>query len=140
MYLWQIEYNDIFSFEKNIPVVNRFKLCIFDRLNTTNSYIIKCDIMLWIALNYVSLTDWIQRHDPSAIRRIVVNRFKLCIFDRLNTTLLRKFVSKIRLWIALNYVSLTDWIQPLQWLASGCHVVNRFKLCIFDRLNTTPMI
>ena len=62
MYLWQIEYNK------------------------KNEYIIA--IKLWIALNYVSLTDWIQRNRKFHKKQKVVNRFKLCIFDRLNTTLM----------------------------------------------------
>ena len=136
MYLWQIEYNSkqiLFflkmlwialnfvsltdwiqrfkAYNSDATVVNRFKFCIFDRLNTTSLTEILCLTELWIALNYVSLTDWIQRSNLEIAWFPVVNRFKLCIFDRLNTTffLMKKVLSL--LWIALNYVSLTDWIQ-----------------------------
>ena len=67
---------------------------------------------MWIALNYVSLTDWIQQFIEETNEDNVVNRFKLCIFDRLNTTGLYAIKPHKGLWIALNYVSLTDWIQP----------------------------
>ena len=87
MYLWQIEYNLVPILLALLIVVNRFKLCIFDRLNTTHSLCCGGMETLWIALNYVSLTDWIQP--------------RFCIF-----------ILFAQLWIALNYVSLTDWIQP----------------------------
>ena len=112
MYLWQIEYNIFCMLEVARGVVNRFKLCIFDRLNTTPSHSRMEVQRLWIALNYVSLTDWIQQNSTKLEFFAVVNRFKLCIFDRLNTTQKRN--------------SCVVWT-----------VVNRFKLCIFDRLNTT---
>ena len=111
MYLWQIEYNYVQLHQTYVLVVNRFKLCIFDRLNTTiriNKFVIA---WLWIALNYVSLTDWIQLLVDRNKISIVVNRFKLCIFDRLNTTATPEKSCFNWLWIALNYVSLTDWIQ-----------------------------
>ena len=85
MYLWQIEYNQMNIYDGNSP--------------------------LWIALNYVSLTDWIQHVIVISESVPVVNRFKLCIFDRLNTTAKDVVGTLIELWIALNYVSLTDWIQ-----------------------------
>ena len=137
MYLWQIEYNFLINLLLSWIVVNRFKLCIFDRLNTTRQFLFRLFLMLWIALNYVSLTDWIQRRTCVTFRRNVVNRFKLCIFDRLNTTHRNLFSKAIMLWIALNYVSLTDWIQRTLVGVYTNNVVNRFKLCIFDRLNTT---
>ena len=88
-------------------------------------------------LNIVSLTDWIQRMAELLYGRMVVNRFKLCIFDRLNTTDVISEIVEKKLWIALNFVSLTDWIQQLLEEAVTIIVVNRFKFCIFDRLNTT---
>ena len=60
MYLWKIEYNSSVAFA-----------------NAT---------LLWIALNYVSLKDWIQRKKELSNSLLVVNCFKLCIFERLNTT------------------------------------------------------
>ena len=137
MYLWQIEYNLYFFYYGRCLVVNRFKLCIFDRLNTTTPAAAAQTIRLWIALNYVSLTDWIQLRLYYVCVSVVVNRFKLCIFDRLNTTIQMTLSIKFLLWIALNYVSLTDWIQQFKFTYSLITVVNRFKLCIFDRLNTT---
>ena len=92
MYLWQIEYNKLPA----IPTGTE----------------------LWIALNYVSLTDWIQRVIILSFFDLVVNRFKLCIFDRLNTTQEELLSTASGLWIALNYVSLTDWIQLLSSVGS----------------------
>ena len=137
MYLWQIEYNVAERIKFRGVVVNRFKLCIFDRLNTTADEAGNIYFGLWIALNYVSLTDWIQHMRLGLRPASVVNRFKLCIFDRLNTTLRGSETVPSLLWIALNYVSLTDWIQLILFLYMYHVVVNRFKLCIFDRLNTT---
>ena len=94
---------------------------------------------MWIALNYVTLTDWIQRNRHKLVCQIVVNCFKLCNFDRLNTTHLKQLNYLKLLWIALNYVTLTDWIQPSGKCEAFCIVVNCFKLCNFDRLNTTEM-
>ena len=117
--------------------MNRFKFCIFDRLNTTLIPLQYTRFQLWIALNFVSLTDWIQLCFYASHIGLVVNRFKFCIFDRLNTTILDSVRSSLRLWIALNFVSLTDWIQHYLLCCSIELVVNRFKFCIFDRLNTT---
>ena len=111
MYLWQIEYNNTVRAWFYLIVVNRCKLCIFDRLNTTFHKKFCRIVLLWIALNYVSLTDWIQHVLCVYTFLCVVNRFKLCIFDRLNTTTFCYKIISIKLWIALNYVSLTDWIQ-----------------------------
>ena len=47
MYLWQIEYNQQGYFTRVSGVVNRFKLCIFDRLNTTHYH-------LWIVFQYIT--------------------------------------------------------------------------------------
>ena len=66
---------------------------------------------MWIALNYVSLKDWIQPIKENYADDIVVNCFKLCIFERLNTTFPKSEGESDKLWIALNYVSLKDWIQ-----------------------------
>ena len=121
-------------------VVNRFKLCIFDRLNTTHILNRSLQMSLWIALNYVSLTNWIQQRSIILISLIVVNRFKLCIFDKLNTTILKRWLYQVMLWIALNYVSLTNWIQHYSAFSANAFVVNRFKLCIFDKLNTTDSL
>ena len=140
MYLWQIEYNSQRKPFNSKFVVNRFKLCIFDRLNTTSQRLKCAHSPLWIALNYVSLTDWIQQYFLLWFAFKVVNRFKLCIFDRLNTTKKIYLLAKSMLWIALNYVSLTDWIQRIPLEEDMVRVVNRFKLCIFDRLNTTDIL
>ena len=69
MYLWKIEYNNCSNCELNSCVVNCFKLCIFERLNTTDKYYNRPYELLWIALNYVSLKDWIQQREakPSTI-------------------------------------------------------------------------
>ena len=114
MYLWKIEYN---CFTSSSP---RWAL--------------------WIALNYVSLKDWIQLLYLFFSEVSVVNCFKLCIFERLNTTSSRKWIKRIWLWIALNYVSLKDWIQPFLLAEKDQLVVNCFKLCIFERLNTTQLV
>ena len=77
-----------------------------------NRKFVKCfGNVLWIALNFVSLTDWIQHYLLCCSIELVVNRFKFCIFDRLNTTSYQLVVFLHQLWIALNFVSLTDWIQ-----------------------------
>ena len=119
--------------------MNRFKFCIFDRLNTTGRYRLWDHCTLWIALNFVSLTDWIQRSVTRYRIIAVVNRFKFCIFDRLNTTSSSILYLLFLLWIALNFVSLTDWIQQELPAINTTLVVNRFKFCIFDRLNTTTV-
>ncbi len=137
MYLWQIEYNCPPSWICTRHVVNRFKSCIFDRLNTTKKSFNVLNFMLWIALNHVSLTDWIQQSWIKDCPLPVVNRFKSCIFDRLNTTFIVLSIIPGALWIALNHVSLTDWIQQDFVKKYYNSVVNRFKSCIFDRLNTT---
>ena len=137
MYLWQIEYNCNRRSVECFSVVNRFKFCIFDRLNTTHKIHIILYNSLWIALNFVSLTDWIQLIKNIPYSFCVVNRFKFFIFDRLNTTLSTEENCSGVLWIALNFVSLTDWIQLRLWNSDNPLVVNRFKFCIFDRLNTT---
>ena len=117
--------------------MNCFKLCNFDRLNTTSLIVVCAEFMLWIALNYVTLTDWIQHYFVLRKTIRVVNCFKLCNFDRLNTTLGKYDNLDSLLWIALNYVTLTDWIQQGQRKGWSIQVVNCFKLCNFDRLNTT---
>ena len=110
MYLWKIEYN--------LP-------CI------------RCNgVWLWIALNYVSLKDWIQSELTKSNKWFVVNCFKLCIFERLNTIWTLFWCRQRQLWIALNYVSLKDWIQFVTFMRFYGVVVNCFKLCIFERLNT----
>ena len=114
MYLWKIEYN----------------------WENTHDY----TRLLWIALNYVSLKDWIQQYNQYISRRLVVNCFKLCIFERLNTTYSFRQRTWTELWIALNYVSLKDWIQQNNVVSIIVRVVNCFKLCIFERLNTTKYI
>ena len=94
---------------------------------------------------------------------MVVNCFELCIFEKLNTTVIGVKIGFERLWIALNYVSLKSWIQlgqqniqhwrscELLWIMylwkveyNTTHgrdwhrlVVNCFELCIFEKLNTT---
>ena len=120
-------------------VVNCFKLCIFERLNTTSVWWPLKIAWLWIALNYVSLKDWIQHLCCHFLVKIVVNCFKLCIFERLNTTIISTRDVPQWLWIALNYVSLKDWIQQSVQEIRSRYVVNCFKLCIFERLNTTIM-
>ena len=140
MYLWQIEYNEIQTQTTRGHVVNCFELCIFDRLNTTillrALFCNSCEL-LWIM--------YLWQIEYNALCRLsfflgVVNCFELCIFDRLNTTAFCNSTLASSLWIALNYVSLTDWIQQiiLRYFAIG--VVNCFELCIFDRLNTTDGI
>ena len=47
MYLWQIEYNLASFISSSLTVVNRFKLCIFDRLNTTH-------YQIWIVFQYIT--------------------------------------------------------------------------------------
>ena len=111
MYLWKIEYNNTNNRSKEGSVVNCFKLCIFERLNTIFQYDCKRMGTLWIALNYVSLKDWIQSQKARMFCCAVVNCFKLCIFERLNTIKLCICIFVYKLWIALNYVSLKDWIQ-----------------------------
>ena len=106
MYLWQIEYNLKKKDALISKVVNRFKLCIFDRLNTTNCLKCTTTYWLWIALNYVSLTDWIQLHIQRQLWQGVVNRFKLCIFDRLNTT-------HYHIWIVFQYITTNFTIKIL---------------------------
>ena len=63
MYLWKIEYNSLLLTICKGRVVNCFKLCIFERLNTTIFLFLPKPKPLWIALNYVSLKDWIQPLD-----------------------------------------------------------------------------
>ena len=106
MYLWQIEYNQNCIIIMAELVVNRFKLCIFDRLNTTRSDWNIYVSLLWIALNYVSLTDWIQLFSEIENKNVVVNRFKLCIFDRLNTT-------HYQLWFVFQYITTKFTIKNL---------------------------
>ena len=60
MYLWKIEYNKTAESVLLVLVVNCFKLCIFERLNTICVNASSVYASLWIALNYVSLKDWIQ--------------------------------------------------------------------------------
>ena len=64
--------------------------------------------LLWI------MYLWKVEYNWSAIRRSkwrVVNCFELCIFEKLNTTIVTKSHLMLQLWIALNYVSLKSWIQ-----------------------------
>ena len=136
MYLWKIEYNIPTLTVKWLDVVNCFKVCIFERLNTILAAGITPAAALWIALNYVSLKDWIQSSGLSKALVKVVNCFKLCIFERLNTMKQHRGLRRLLLWIALNYVSLKDWIQLKALNKELEVVVNCFKLCIFERLNT----
>ena len=81
---------------------------------------------LWIALNYVSLKDWIQLKINLNDLDKVVNCFKLCIFERLNTIKAECCHQIEMLWIALNYVSLKDWIQSFGIIEStgeGCELL-----------------
>ena len=163
MYLWKIEYNAEEMRQKIEEVVNCFKLCTFERLNTTvrrqarhrqelwialnyvplkdwiqhRSYTGDIGSQLWIALNYVPLKDWIQLEELCQSEVAVVNCFKLCTFERLNTTVTLISAVVTSLWIALNYVPLKDWIQLNYWPSTPRVVVNCFKLCTFERLNTT---
>ena len=91
--------------------MNCFELCIFEKLNTTLPMVGTGIGWLWIALNYVSLKSWIQRHCCIGVTSAVVNCFELCIFEKLNTTQYKQYVDSCWLWIALNYVSLKSWIQ-----------------------------
>ena len=152
MYLWNIEYNwrcVVCEFEQ---VVNCFELCIFEILNTTCDFPTFITLVLWIALNYVSLKYWIQlelakklkpkgcellwimylwniEYNVNVIngnKRQVVNCFELCIFEILNTTMLISVSFLKRLWIALNYVSLKYWIQhwhSFQYITIRCELL-----------------
>ena len=86
---------------------------------------------------------WKVEYNPDDVfisSRTVVNCFELCIFEKLNTTFTIQQSTRSQLWIALNYVSLKSWIQPLISDQSSALVVNCFELCIFEKLNTTKII
>ena len=118
--------------------MNCFRITIFDRRNTTTMTRINTRHQLWIAFELLSLTDAIQlqlattvseyscellsnyylwqtqynNHADAPEPPLVVNCFRITIFDRRNTTLRR--------WSCLSF-----------------SVVNCFRITIFDRRNTT---
>ena len=137
MYLWKVEYNLNFLYYFTFTVVNCFELCIFEKLNTTTYTQIIDSYTLWIALNYVSLKSWIQRKDLNHFRIISCELLWIMYLWKVeyNTKTNRWFT--VKLWIALNYVSLKSWIQPKPPIREPTAVVNCFELCIFEKLNTT---
>ena len=146
--------------------MNCFELCIFERLNTTHNRCTTLLNKLWIALNYVSLKDWIQLLLFIIVRANSCELLWIMYLWKIEYNFFERFKIVLTLWIALNYVSLKDWIQhkftwkrniqccELLWIMylwkieynqpalclSIKRVVNCFELCIFERLNTTDGI
>ena len=114
MYLWNIEYNTALKFLFFALVVNCFELCIFEILNTTQMFKKMFFFMLWIALNYVSLKYWIQHPRIFCWARPSCELLWIMYLWNIEYNYTYAIFVISVLWIALNYVSLKYWIQPLR--------------------------
>ena len=138
LYLWLRFYNKDGVHCATCRVVNCFRICIFDSDFTTQTDGNYQWPLLWIAFEFVSLTQilqpsvaevcaisrcellsnlylWLRFYNASqqamTVSR-VVNCFRICIFDSDFTTLNLPYRSAIALWIAFEFVSLTQILQP----------------------------
>ena len=137
MYLWKVEYNYSFIERITADVVNCFELCIFEKLNTTVISLRSLSVMLWIALNYVSLKSWIQLNDATQTEGLGCELLWIMYLWKVEYNFEWHGRWFWLLWIALNYVSLKSWIQQERDITAISRVVNCFELCIFEKLNTT---
>ena len=107
LYLWHIKYSFKNEEQAYNWVVIRFQICIFDILNTANIKILVC------AHSCDSLSNlylWHIKYSGEAVvklRREVVIRFQICIFDILNTAPFTIQPVSHSLWFAFKFVSLT---------------------------------
>ena len=120
MYLWKIEYNAKHNNSTFISVVNCFKLCIFERLNTTQAHRIMLPWPLWIALNYVSLKDWIQLDINIKLYFNIlqqISQLKFCIQFISPELKIPDFFSSIWFFLYKNYnrkIRLKIWILSIK--------------------------
>ena len=139
LYLWRIEHNLMMWSEHGLCVVICFQI--------------------------VSLTYWTQLLQQMLQQIIRCDLLSNCIFDVLNTTLLKEFMNCIMLWFAFKLylwriehnrigfntfncsvvicfqiVSLTYWTQQLSIFLESLECCDLLSNCIFDVLNTTAMI
>ena len=144
-------------------VVNCFQICIFVLIATTQGYLVRRGIVLWIAFKFVSLY-WSQQplkvdHNDNAVvncfqicifvliattvtranaeRFLVVNCFQICIFVLIATTASMPLTMSSQLWIAFKFVSLY-WSQQLLFVSDQmvrrCELLSNLYLCT-DRNN-----
>ena len=111
MYLWNIEYNTTEVKKHTLLVVNCFELCIFEILNTTWLNCFSCSLLLWIALNYVSLKYWIQLVKSTLALLTCCELLWIMYLWNIEYNFFYDTRLCRQLWIALNYVSLKYWIQ-----------------------------
>ena len=139
LYLWLRFYNpELYNKELQI-VVNCFRICIFDSDFTTFTIFRNRATLLWIAFEFVSLTQILQLMEQAVavakgcellsnlylwlrfynvgrgkpIHAYVVNCFRICIFDSDFTTAAIGRIRTLVLWIAFEFVSLTQILQHL---------------------------
>ena len=117
-----------------------FQICIFEPLETTKAMSRVLSLTLWFTFKFVSLNHWKQltylEYRVNSCCDLLSNLYLWTIGN--NSLFIRAIA--ILLWFTFKFVSLNHWKQLSKVFRHNQEVVIYFQICIFEPLETTPLL